>query len=77
MSEMGTQQKLNKLAKYMQLFGDEPIRFSTGKIVGASFSDDENGETTPRLYIDMDEDIPVGHNRVYVIGVKTKRGNRK
>lgn len=79
MSEMDTQQKLNNLAKYMQFWGDEPIRSFTGEIVGASFYDDEKGETrpTPRLYIDMDEDIPVGHHRVYVIEVKTKKGTRK
>ena len=69
MSEMDTQQSLNKLAKYMQLFGEKPIRFSTGEIVGASFHDDEKGEMTQRLYIDMDENIPVGHYRVYVIEV--------
>lgn len=74
MSEMDTQQKLNNLAKYMQFWRDEPIRSFTGEIVGASFYDDEKGETrpTPRLYIDMDEDIPIGHHRVYVIEVNTK-----
>lgn len=71
MTKTDTRQKLNNLARYMQLFGDVPIRSFTGEIVGASFYDDEKGEIrpTPRLYIDMDEDIPVGHHRVYVIEV--------
>nr|DAE48363.1 MAG TPA: hypothetical protein [Caudoviricetes sp.] len=77
MSKTNTRQKLDNLAGYMQLLGDEPTRSYTGEIVGASFHDDENGEPTPRLYIDLDEDIPVGHHRVYVIEVNTKRGNRK
>lgn len=74
MRKTDTQKKLNSLASYMQLFGDVPIRCFTGEIVGASFYDDEKGETrpTPRLYIDMDaEDIPFGHHRVYVIEVKS------
>lgn len=74
MTKTGTKQKLNNLAGYMHVFGDEPIRCFTGEIVGASFYDDEKGETrpTPRLYLDMDaEDIPVGRHRVYVIEVKS------
>lgn len=77
MSKTDTRQKLSNLAKYMQFFGDAPSRSFTGEIVGASFYDDEKGEIrpTPRLYIDMDEDIPVGHHRVYVIEVNTKKGH--
>lgn len=77
MTKTDTRQKLNNLARYMQFFGDEPFRSFTGEIVGASFYDDEKGEIrpTPRLYIDMDEDIPVGHHRVYVIEVTTKKGH--
>lgn len=73
MSKTDTRQKLNSLARYMQLFGDVPIRSFTGEIVGASLYDDEKGEIrpTPRLYIDMDADIPVGNHRVYVIEVKS------
>lgn len=79
MTKTDTRQKLNNLARYMQFFGDELIRSFTGEVVGASFYDDEKSEIrpTPRLYIDMDEDIPVGHHRVYVIEVTTKKGNAK
>nr|DAZ56854.1 MAG TPA: hypothetical protein [Caudoviricetes sp.] len=44
-----------------------------------SVHDDEKGEIrpTPRLYIDMDQDLSVGHHRVYVIEVNTKNGENK
>lgn len=73
MSKTDTKKKLKNLAEYMQSRGDKPLYAWRGEIVGASFCDDEKGEirSTPRLYIDMDEDIPVGHHRVYVIEVKS------
>lgn len=79
MSEMDIRQTLNNLAEYMQFRGDEPLYGFTGEIVGASFYDDEKGEIrpTPRLYIDLNEDIPVGHHRVYIFAVNTKKGNTK
>lgn len=79
MSEIDPRKKLDILAEYMQSCGDEPLYVWRGEVVGASFYDDEKGETrpTPRLYIDMDEDIPIGHHRVYVIEVTPKKGNTK
>lgn len=79
MSKTDTKQKLNNLASYMQLFDDEPSRAFTGEIVGVSFYDSEKNEprATPRLYVDMDADIPVGHCRVYVIEVNTTKGTQE
>lgn len=79
MSEIDPRKKLDILAEYMQSRGDEPLYAWRGEVVGASFYDDEKGEIrpTPRVYIDMDQDIQVRHSRVYVIEVKTKKGNRK
>lgn len=73
MSKTDPQQTLNNLAEYMQSRGDKPLYAWRGEIVGASFYDDEKGEIrpTPRVYIDTDSDIPVGHHRVYVIEVKS------
>ena len=44
-------------------------RIYTGEVVGASFYDDETGlmRKTPRLYVDLDDDVPVGHYRVYIV----------
>lgn len=82
MSKTDTRQALNNLAEYMQISGDEPLYVWKGEIVGASFYDDEKDgpRPTPRVYIDMDQDIPVGRHRVYVIEVievNTKKGNTK
>lgn len=79
MSEIDPRHKLDNLAEYMQIHGDKPFYVWRGEIVGASFSDDEKGEIrpTPRVYIDADQDIPVGHHRVYVIEVNTKKGENK
>lgn len=64
-------QWLVNLSEYIQSIGNKVCRIYSGEIVGASFYDDEKGEIrkTPRLYIDMDEDIPVGHYRVYIVEV--------
>ena len=77
MSDMSTKSKMAKLAEYMEYSGDEPSRVFTGEIVGVSFYDSEKNEprATPRLYVDMDADIPVGHCRVYVVEVNTEKGN--
>ena len=59
-------------------FGKYGIPVTIGAVVGASFYDDEKDEPrkTPRLSIDMDEDIPVGHYRVYIIEVtENEKGN--
>lgn len=79
MSKTETRHKLDNLAEYMQSRGDKPLYAWRGEVVGASFYDDEKGETrpTPRLYIDMDQDIQVRHSRVYVIEVTTKKGENK
>lgn len=82
MSKVNHRQTLNNLAEYMQIHGDEPLYAWRGEIVGASFYDDEKGETrpTPRVYIDMEQNISVGHHRVYVIEVievNAKKGNEK
>ena len=56
----------------------ETCRAYSGEIVGASFYDDETGlmRKTPRLYVDLDEDIPVGHCRVCVVEIpNTEKGN--
>lgn len=56
----------------------ETCRAYSGEIVGASFYDDETGlmRETPRLYVDLDEDIPVGHWRVYIVEIpNTEKGN--
>lgn len=44
-------------------------RVYSGTIAGASFYDAENDEPreTPRLYIDVDEDIPVSAGRVHIL----------
>lgn len=79
MSETDTRQALNNLAEYMQIHDDEPLYVWRGEVVGASFYDAEKGEIrpTPRVYIDMDQDLSVGHHRVYVIEVNTKKGENK
>lgn len=42
----------------------------TGEITGVSFYDPDTGpRDTPRLYVDLDDDIPVGHTRVYIIEI--------
>lgn len=49
----------------------ETCRAYTGEIVGASFYDDETGSMreTPRLYVDLDEDIPIGHCSVVIVEI--------
>ena len=43
----------------------------TGEITGASFYDPDTGvRDTPRLYVDLDADIPVGHAHVIVIEIE-------
>lgn len=79
MSDLSTKLKMANLAEYMENSGDEPSRVFTGEIVGVSFYDSEKNEPrkTPRLYVDMDADIPVGHCRVYAVEVNTAKGTQE
>lgn len=55
-------------------------RIYTGEIVGASFHDDETGlmRETPRLYVDLDDDTPVGHCRVCIVEIpNTEKGKHQ
>ena len=76
---MNTWETMGYIGRDINASGNEPLHVFTGEIVGASFYDDEKGgiRPTPRLYIDMDEDIPVGHYRVYVIAVDHKEGKQE
>lgn len=71
MIKMNAREELDNLGRYMQSIGENTCRITSGEIVGVSFYDDEKGKPrkNPRLYIDMDEDMPVGHYRVYIVGV--------
>lgn len=77
MINMNSNDIIQNLNKYMQTLKEslsgknESYRMYTGEIVGASFYDEDNDKprSTPRLYIDTDDDISVGHHHVYIIEI--------
>ena len=71
MKKIPTLEKMDHLGRWMQQHGESPRRVLIGEITGASFYNDETGKPrdTPRLYVDMDADLPVGHYRVYIVEV--------
>ena len=79
MIKMDAREEISNPGRFIQSRGEKLCHVTSGEIVGASFYDDEKDEPrkTPRLGIDMDEDIPVGHYRVYIIEVteNEKKGN--
>ena len=78
MIKLNAREKMEDLGKCMEIGGENVLSVVKGEIVGASFYDDEKGEIrkTPRLYVDLDDDIPVGHYRVYIVEVaEDTKGN--
>lgn len=80
MINMNSNAIIQNLNKHMQalkesLFGKTKSyrvnRMYKGEINGVSFYDDDNDKPrlTPRLYIDTDDDISVGHHHVIILEI--------